>query len=65
MARSKGKIMVTSAPDLAGSTLTCDVCNAVLLIEAHLQAVYVKRLHDAEARVEYLEAKLAGFDSAY
>lgn len=27
--------MVTSAPDLAGSTLTCDVCNAVLLIDSH------------------------------
>ena len=35
MARSKGKIMVISAPDLAGSTLTCDVCNAVLLIDSN------------------------------
>ena len=34
-------------------------------VRAHLQAVYVKRMNDAEARVEYLEAKLAGFDTTY
>ena len=34
-------------------------------VNAHLRGVYVKRMNDAEARVEYLEAKLAGFDTTY